>query len=128
MLYRYSDFILKENMSNAKHLYWNNETFEEALNKDWTEIKITEEKGNTNLYDISFRIGPDKYDVCAVILDNRDRKENYLLNGEDMIKEFIQKFKTEFWKNASEYIKNMDYDPKCLGDVEHVRNAENYNM
>lgn len=128
MLYRYSDFI-KESLSEyKKHLYWNNEDFKSILNEDWTEIKVTKEKRFDSMYDISFRIGTGKYDVFAVVLDTKGGNDFYILNGDDMSKQFQQKFKTEFWKNASEYVKDMMYDPKCLGDVEHVRDAAKYNM
>ncbi len=124
MVYRYYDFI-KESASNARAIYWDNNDFILALNSDWTEIKI-EGKRFSKYYSIVFRVGPNKYDIQSAILD-KDMEE-FIFSKKDMSEKFKQKFYKEFWKNAPEYVNNMAYDPKFLGDVKHVRDAAKYNM
>ena len=125
MLYRYFEFIKEGQESSSSCVYWDNDEFKKVIEKDWSEIFI---KKFSDKYQLIFRIGPDKYDYYSVILDRKNNKDLYLLENEEIVEKFKQKFNLEFWKNATEYVKNMIYDPKCLGDVSHVRDADRYNV
>ena len=125
MLYKYSEFIKEGQESSASCVYWDNAEFKKVLENDWSEIFI---KKFSDKFQLIFRIGPDKYDFCSVILDKKNNNDLYLLENEEIVEKFKKKFNLEFWKNATEYVKNMKYDPKCLGDVSHVRDADRYNV
>ena len=77
--------------------------------------------------EINFKIGDDKYDYYSVIVENKGVKDKYYLEDE-AVEKFTEKFNNEFWKNAPEYTENMIYDPKCLGDVEHIRDSKKYKL
>jgi len=125
MLYKYSDFINEGSITNPSTLYWNNNEFKKVLGNEWSNISV--KLLYTGKHIINFKIGNDKYDYYSVIIENKGTKDRYYLEDE-AIKSFTEKFNTEFWKNAPEYVENMKYDPKCLGDVEHVRDSKKYNL
>jgi hypothetical protein len=133
MIFNYSKFIncdlIKEgSITNRSVIYWNHQ-IEKLLTEDWTEIGISNFAGKKK-YFINFKAGPDKYDYYSVVMEKTNEKDLYYLedNDNNVTEKFIKKFKEEFWKNASEYVKNLDYKPKCLGDLSHVIDAEKYNL
>lgn len=104
-----------------KSIYWNNQ-LEDIMNNEWTQISIT--RFSSNLFEIKFRTGEEKFDYHSVLVEKGDK---YLL--EDNISEkFQEKLKTEFWKAPQDYYKNIKYAPKCLGDISHIADVEKYNM
>lgn len=128
MLYKYSDFIIKEgSQSRPSPIYWYNQ-LEKILKNNWTEISINKNfvgrRDEGNKYTLNFKIdGNSSYDYYLVLID-----ENKFYMEDTCIPKFKEKFKTEFWKNAPEYVKNVNYSPDWLGDIEHVKDANKYNM
>ena len=127
MLYKYSDFIkedlIKEgSSSNNTPIYWS-EKIEELLDVNWSDISTT--RYVDDKYYINFKAGEGQYNYFSVIVENKGVNDVYYMDNSD---KFINKFKTEFWKNASEYVQNFIYDPKCLGDLEHVKDSNKYNL
>ena len=130
MLSNYSNFInynlIKEGSSDRPEtIYWGYQ-LKDLLVKDWTEISTSRYTDNKCL--VKFRSGPDKYDFCAVIFEAKNIGGDFYYMEDNVSEKFIKKFKAEFWKNASEYVKKLQYSPKCLGDLSHVRDAEKYNL
>lgn len=128
MLKKYSDFIINEgSIHSPSCVYWDRQ-LEELLKKDWLDISV---KKQQNKYKISFRTGNDQYDYYSVLFENKGGKDRYLMEEPvkgDVVSKFIEKFKTEFFKNEEEYIKNLAYDPKCLGDLRYLRDSSKYNL
>lgn len=128
MLHNFSQYVnlINEGSSNNHTiLYWKSQ-FEDVINKDWYDIK-TDRIGDK--YSIKFRISDkdEKYNYFSVILENKNGKESFYVENDDS-KIFVEKFKKEFWNNPQEYIKNMKYHPKCLGDLSPVTTAGKFNM
>jgi len=119
---------------NPSAIYWKSQ-LEKIINNDWTQISI--EKYNISSikglsYLIKFRTGDDKYDYHSVIVEKKGNTDFYYLedgpDASDIDKIFCEKFKTEFWKNAHEYYKNMKYLPKCLGETGFLAASDKYNL
>jgi hypothetical protein len=131
MVNNYSDF-LKFNSDKINEgginrpgiLYWNR-SLKQIYDKDWTEISTTRYSGVK--YMINFKAGDGQYDYYSVIVEDKNGKDFYYLENSDPTV-FLEKFKKEFWKNASEYVKNFKYEPRVLGDLEHVKNSDIYNL
>lgn len=73
---------------------------------------------NEEKYTISFKIGDGKYDYYGVLVENRNGKDFYYLEESD---EFIEKLKKEFWDNNTSRADNLQYIPKCLGDITSLK-------
>jgi len=115
-----NESLIKEGSSSKpSYIYWN-EQLKDIIDKDWNEISVS--RHSSDKYCINFKVGDDKYDYYSVIVDSKD---NYYLESTE---QFIKKFIKEFWKNATLYVKNMKYNPKCLGDLQHVKDSEKYNL
>lgn len=130
LLLKYSDFIIKEGSINKPQaIYWQH-SLEEFLNKEWSEISV--EHFQKPKYIIKFRVvEKDKstdYNYYSVIIEKRANDDFYYLENQETIKKFIKKFSDEFWKNASKYVDKLKYEPRCLGDLEHVRATNKYNL
>ena len=131
MISKYSDFlnlkidkINESGINNPTIIYWQR-AFKEISDKDWTEISTT--KYSNEKYKINFKTGDDKYDYYSVLIENKGGEDFYYLENSDPTL-FLEKFKKEFWKNPSEYVKNFKYEPKVLGDLEHVKATDKYNL
>lgn len=127
MIYNYTNFLaLKEGSQNRPStIYWFN-SLNKILDKSWSDIKIQKyRKVNYSdiIYEILFKIGDDRFDYYQVLIEKKKNDEEYLMeeSDKDVIKLFVNKFKKEFWNNAGEYIQNLEYVPKCLGDVSGVK-------
>jgi len=123
MLHRYLSFINEGSSLRSVNIYWGDQ-IKGIIEKDWDEISIKSLKSNS--YGIKFKTVDDDY--YQVLFDVNDGKEEYLMENLEVVNKFLEKFKTEFWNAPQQYVKNMVYDPKCLGDLEHVRTAQKYNM
>jgi len=129
MLKTYTSFITKINEgsdSSPTIIYWDHQLVD-VLDKEWTNITVKILTHSSNIYTIGFKAGNEKYDYYGVLFDS---SSNSLLvqDTHNVDSKFQKKLNIEFWKNAVEYSKNMDFDPKFLGDVSHIRDAERYNM
>lgn len=128
MLYKYSDFINEGTESRRSVIYYNLD-FDKVSNDEWTEISTTRHIGSK--YTINFKAGhgkyagDGKYDYYCVLIEKKGSEDLFYL--EDPTK-FIEKFKVEFMKSPTEYVKNLKYSPKCLGDLSHFKIAQNYNL
>lgn len=129
MIHKYTDFALYEgSSSNPTIIYWN-EQLKPLLNKNWTEISTKKWVQERTYFILNFKASEGDYPYYGVIISPffRNSKEEFLM--EDSVEiEFIKKFKTEFWKMPQNYYKNLEYEPLCLGDLQHVKDAEKYNM
>ena len=130
MIQKYSNFIkenlniiIKEGTSSNPSILYYTDNVEEFINNIWENISTKRYKDDKYL--ITFTVGNDKYDSYGVIVQRKNNQDTYYLEDSKL---FTEKFKQEFWKNASEYVKNMKYDPIILGDLEHVRETEKYNL
>jgi hypothetical protein len=129
VLHNYLDFV-KESLDHVNegseksptYIYWDNKLLEDLLDKEWTNITVTK---LSDKYSINFKAGNDQYNYYGVIVANKNGNDFFYLEHPE---KFIPKFKNEFWKKAYEYVKNMKYDPKCLGSLQHVRDSEKYNL
>ena len=119
------NLINEGSLNNPQNLYWNHQ-LENILAKDWTEINTARYSGGK--YNINFKAGQDQYDYYSVIVEGKNIGDDFYYLEDNVSEKFIKKFKTEFWKNASEYFKKLKYTPKCLGNLSHVRDAEKYNL
>jgi len=135
MIHKYSEYLnlISEAYTgsnpNPSSIYWKSE-LEDVINNDWTQISV-DRYNNSDMkgtgYLIKFRTGDEKYDYKSVIVEKKGTTDFYYLeDGLDKI--FCEKFKTEFWKAAQEYHKNMKYMPKCLGETEFLKDADKYNI
>lgn len=122
-LYRYSDYVLNEgSRTNPTVVYWNDQ-LEKLLKDEWRDISIEKEK--MKLYKLKFRsAGESDYNFYQVLL-NTETGEEYLMENPKL---FLEKFNTEFWKDAPKYVEQLAYTPKFLGDVQHVKDAKKYNL
>jgi hypothetical protein len=139
MLLKYLEYVINEgSINHSQTIYWGS-LLETLLNNknesNWSEISIKPFKWQPEGYHfdhhkylINFKIGESEYDYYSVIIEKRDNYDFYYLENIETTKKFIRKFNDEFWKNASEYVKKLDYEPKCLGDLEHVRASNKYNL
>jgi len=134
MIRKYSEYLnlISETYTgsnpNPSAIYWKHQ-LSEIINNDWTQISI--EKYNISSikglsYLIKFRTGDEKHDYYSVIVEKKATDFYYLEDDTDKI--FCEKFKTEFWKNAHEYYKNMKYLPKCLGETGFLAASDKYNL
>lgn len=119
-----SDKIYEGSSSSPATLYWLRD-IKETCDKDWTEISTKRYSGSK--YMIIFKDGDNNYDYSAVIVEDKGNEDFYYLENSDPTV-FLEKFKKEFWKNAQKYIKNFKYEPKVLGDLEHVKAGDKYNL
>jgi hypothetical protein len=127
MLHRYSDFIdliSEGSKDKPTFIYWEHQ-LESILNKEWTDISV---EHMADKYKIIFKVGPDKYDFYGMIILRKQNEDIYYVEKPEVTKKFTEKFNHEFWENATAYVKNLKYTPKCLGDVEYVRDSEKYNL
>jgi len=131
MVNNYSDFlklnsdkINEGGINNPGVLYWQKH-IKEIYDRDWTNISVTKYAGDK--YMINFKAGDDKYDYFNVIVEDKNNDDFYYLENSDPTF-FLEKFKKEFWKNASEYVTNMKYEPRVLGDLEFVKTGSKYNL
>jgi len=141
MLYKYSDYIkdisLIEEGSTERPdvIYWINQ-LEKIINVDWTDISTYEYSKRSNKFYIKFKAfenDGDKKEIYAyysVLIEKKGNNDIYYMedNENNVSEKFKKKLNKEFFKNASEYVKNMAYDPKCLGDLSHVRTSNKYNI
>jgi hypothetical protein len=131
MLNKYLDFI-NENFNIAEGyvshptvIYWN-ENVNDVLNDEWFDISVS--RYGYPIYIIKFRIGNDKNDThnyYQAVLENKGSNDIYYMENPEP---FIAKFKTEFSKHSLEYINNMKYDPKALGDLSFIRASAKFNL
>lgn len=126
MIHTYSQFINSINegtSSNPEIIYWNSQ-LENLLNKHWSNIST--KKYTSDIYEINFKVeglnNDNKYTYYAVLVG---KGEKFMM--EDSTK-FVEKFKVEFWNNSGEYIDNMKYKPKCLGDLTSVVRSKKSNL
>jgi hypothetical protein len=121
-----SDFLLIKEGSkyNPSYIYYIND-IKKLVKEDWTNISVTSLSKVDERYDVKFRAGNGDYDYFQVILENKGETDFYYLEDPEL---FIRKFKEEFFKNTIQYVDNMVYDPKCLGDLHHIRDAKQYNL
>lgn len=143
MLYKYSDYIkensliddlIKEGSEDKPSIiYWSNQ-LEKISNIDWTKISTEKYTGDRNKFYIKFYAynneGKAEYGYYQVLVERKGADDFYFMedNNNNTIGQFQKKFTNEFWKNASEYVEKMKYDPKCLGDISHVRSGNKYNL
>lgn len=121
MIRNYFDFIKEGHNSSDSPIYWS-ESLEKLINEDWTEIST--KHYSDDIYFINFKAGNDRYDYYSVLANKSD--DTYLMDNPE---NFIQKFRTEFWKDPAKYIENMKrFKPKCLGDLSHVELSSKYNI
>lgn len=126
---QYSDFINTINESigdkdEPLNIYWYR-NFEHIMNSDWSEIS-TKRVGDN--YKIIFMVNNKYY---SVIIERGSDDDIYYLEegtGSGILEKFKNKFKMEFLKNSAEYVKNLKYDPKCLGDLTYIRKGSKYNI
>jgi hypothetical protein len=125
MLYKYSDYIKEggSTSSSAELIYWQHQ-LDNILGNDWTEISC---KKVQDKYQISFKTGSGQYDYYGIIL-KKGTDDIYYVETPETAKKFTEKFYHEFWENPQLYANNLAYTPKCLGDIQHVKDAEKYNM
>jgi len=130
MLDKYLDFI-NENfnitegyVNHPSVVYWS-ENADSLLNDNWFDISVN--RYSPPVYIIKFRVGDndkDQYNYYNVVIEKGTTDTYYMENPEP----FIEKFKTEFLKHPLDYIDNMKYDPKALGDLGHIRNSSKFNL
>lgn len=108
------------------NIYWY-KTFQEIMNSDWSEIS-TKRIGDN--YKIIFVTNNKYYSVILERGFGSDDDIYYLEEGtgSGILEKFKNKFKMEFLKNSAEYVKNLKYDPKCLGDLTYIRKGSKYNI
>jgi len=128
MINKYLDFIndnfnVNESFQRKSSVIYWNENVDEVLNENWSDISVS--RYNYPIYVIKFKVeGKESNDYSVVFEGNKTRDIYYMENPEP----FIKKFKEEFFKNAIEYVVNMKYDPVVLGDLEHIRNSNKFNI
>lgn len=125
MVYNYSDFLIQEGYSYSEDsIYWNSR-LNELLNNDWYDISVTKYK--RNFYYLKFRVKEkdEEYNYYSVLVEDKNNNDIYYM--EDSSK-FVKKFKSEFFRNASEYVDKLVYEPKCLGDLQHVKDGNKFNI
>jgi len=131
MIYKYDNFsnLIKESTEPSYHsLYWDRDV-QKILNKDWTDLTITEciEKKNwkeikvKGKYFIKFKAGDEHF---KVIIEPKGRSDLYYLETPET---FMKKFSEEFKKQRNSAI-TFKYDPKVLGSLEHLRRKGNFNL
>lgn len=128
MIYKYSDFLSSEKLINEGSsyrptlIYYNDEL---KIDREWYELKV--EKNRPGLLNIRFRVKnqDEAYNYYFVLLKHDLGKEEIYMDNSDKFKE---KFKHEFFKNAHEYIKDFKWEPKFLGDLQHVKDSGKYNL
>ena len=104
----YTSFI-KESLTNPTNLYWG--VGKDVLNENWTNIEITKKFSDGK---IEITTPTNKYRVLMEI----DRISELLLLADDFIEPFKVKMIKEFKKNGSQYVKQCQYFPKFLGNVD----------
>jgi hypothetical protein len=124
-LQRFSEYgKLYEARKYSKNIYWDHQ-LDEVLDMDWTDIRTLR---IDRKYSITFETDDkDGGYIMSVYLDIYRGVNKYMLE-ERAIQKFINKFKKEFEKHPTEYVKNFKFDPKCLGDLDLYRTAEKFNM
>ena len=108
MIYKYLDYIIESRSNNEKAVYWARSL---ELNKNWTEISVKRHSGDYYLISYNYDNG-DTSSYNNIILEKNNNQDIYYVENPE---EFIEKFKTEFFKNTKEYKDKLKYIPKCLG-------------
>lgn len=129
MINKYLDFINENYIvtegykNNPSVIYWS-ENVDKVLNDDWFDISVT--RRNSPIYIINFRIGDKNTEsnYYEAVLERGSTDIYYMENPQP----FMEKFKTEFLKHPLDYVDNMKYDPKVLGDLGHIRNSNKFNL
>ena len=130
MLHNFFEYVslIKEGASRDSIIYWKAQ-LEEILDQEWYEIKTEKRAGKNNYIYFRVKDKDEKYNFYSVITEKVAEKDKDIFYMEDDTSNmFIEKFKKEFWKNPHEYIKDMKYHPKCLGDLGHVEMSNKFNM
>jgi len=130
MIYKYSDFLDKENLLTEggkyrpSNIYYVDDVID-LIDKEWYGLEV--EKHKVNFYKLNFRVkdDDDTYNYYSVLIEKKFNDDMFYM--EDSTK-FKEKFKHEFLKNPTEYIEKFKYEPKFLGDLSHVKDAGKYNM
>lgn len=124
MIHNYSEYIslINEGIKYPGLIYWNDQ-LENILNIEWSEISTSIIVGKPNVYSINFKTSDSDY---SVLVENKGKEIYYLENFDS--KKFESKLNIEFFKNEEVYSKNFKYDPKCLGDINYLRDARNFNL
>jgi hypothetical protein len=119
MLYNYSKFL----KINANPIYWKHNYDSDIKNSELTEFFCKRFK--PGYYKLGFRYKEGSYGYTSFLLN---RKENLLIDDNLIPNDVREKLKTEFWKNPEENVKNMEYDPMFLGNLQQIRDADKYNL
>lgn len=127
MIHKYSDFvefITEGSKDRPTFIYWKGQ-LEKLLNEKWENISV---EHLSDKYKILFTAGEGQYNYYAMIILRQENDDIYYVENPEVAKKFTEKFSHEFWENATAYVKKLKYVPKCLGDVEYVRDSEKYNL
>ena len=118
MIQNYSNFVLIKEGSGRNNILYYNKQIEELLKDEWYNFSVQKAKVTGKL-ELAFESGDSKYNNYSIIFEKKYGTEDfyYLENPET----FIQKFKNEFSKHASENINKFRekkyYIPKCLNEI-----------
>ena len=135
MIHKYSDFlnlIAEGSESKPTMIYWDYQ-LDKLLNENWIQISTqnfnvkkayTEVKAQGK-YSIKFRTDNAENGYYSVIVEQKGNDDILYLESSE---KFIKKFTDEFYKNAVENIKKLKYEPKFLGDLEHIKMSGKYNI
>jgi len=126
MIYKYLDFITEGYESEKSPIYWNSQ-LNEIIDKEWLDFSSSKFSGN--IFFIKFKINDGgKYPFYSVLVENKLGKDVYLM--EDNISEkFIEKFKKDFWRNATKYASEFKkFKPKCIGDWTQIEMTNKFNL
>lgn len=124
MIYKYLDFITEGHDSEKSPIYWDSQ-LNEIISKEWIDFSSNRYSGD--VYFIKFKINDGgQYPFYSVLVDKN--REIYLMEN-SVDKKFIEKFRTEFWKNPAKYAPAFKkFKPKCLGDWNQIEMSIKYNL
>jgi len=121
----YLNFINESFSSDStEDVYWN---IDELIEKDWIDLctKRAEVIFSLKEKDLKYNSSTEQKKY-GVYLDP-ENKEKVLLP--DSFKDkFWEKFKKEFDKNPGSYAKNLQYVPKCVGDIKPWVEADKFGL
>ena len=132
MIYNYFDFIKEGSSDSSKSedhpIYWK-EQLNDVYDKEW--IDFSTKKYTVGLYFIKFKVNDGSASPFnSVLVKNESGGDVYVVeNG--ISDNFIQKFKTEFFKNVNKYVpefNKLKFKPKCLGDWKQIEMSVKYNI
>lgn len=133
MIYNYFEFIKEgtdtSEKSEERPIYWK-EQLNEIYNKEWVDFSTSKYKGGlgNNIYFIKFKVNDGSKDPFNSVLVKSEGDDVYMLE-KGISDNFIQKFKTDFWKNPKKYAPEFKkFKPKCLGDWNQIENIIKYNV